>query len=790
MEVAIPDRVQLLSDVAEVVARSHGLQETLHNVIDLVAKRLDADVCSIYLTDPDRKYLTLRATIGLDVGAVGAVRLAVGEGLVGKVMRGRTPLAVEHASEDPDFRYFPETREDRFESFLAVPLMVQGTAIGVLTIQTVESRAFAPADVELLSTCAQLLAPVVMNATLLDLVASNDVERSRMVLEMAGVDAPRRELEVDPEPGILNGIPTARGIAIGPLHKLEEIDLDGVEYRPGPPEREHEDLMRAIGEARRELDDARELTGERFGPEFAAVFYTQIQILEDAGFLRSLEEQVEERGDAFAAVTGVLASYRETFERIENPYFRERGADIVDVGRRIVARLLGGRHHSPDLPDGAIVVVDQVLPGLFARLEVDRIGALVSEHGGATSHGAIFARTLEIPAVTGVSGILEATRVGKQAVVDGGLGRIYIEPDASLVTEYRRAQRRYAVAVEHLDAVRQQPAETLDGRRIVLSANVGLLNDLRLIEQHGAEGVGLFRTELLALAHRGFPSRQEQEQLYERVCSALAPRPVTIRTLDLGGEKGLPNLGLDDEENPQLGCRSIRLTLNRPDVFREQLRAVLCASYGNNVKLLLPMISGLEELREAKSLLADVQAELREQGKAFDEEIPVGVMIEVPAAALIAETLAAECDFFSIGTNDLTQYTLAVDRGNERVAHLYDPLHPAVLSLIDTSLRAATKHGIPVSICGEMATNPLAVPLLIGLGISELSGVPSAVPAVKEIVRALDAGVVDADARRALAAPGPAAVHEIAANGLREVGLLEHPDIGDWLRTTVERVTP
>ena len=773
--------------MAEVVARSHGLQETLNNVIDLVAKRLDADVCSIYLSDADRRYLTLRATIGLDVGAVGAVRMAVGEGLVGKAMRGREPVAVEHASEDPDFRYFPETREDRFESFLAVPLMVQGTAIGVLTIQTVVSRAFADADVELLSTCAQLLAPVVMNATLLDLVASSDVERSRMVLEMAGASQRAADPAAEAEAGILNGIPTARGIAIGPLHRLEDIDLDAIEYRPGPPAQEHADLMRSIAEARRELDAARELTGERFGPEFAAVFYTQIQILEDTGFVRSLEQKVEETGDAFAAVTGVLAAYRETFERIENAYFRERGADIVDVGRRIVARLLGGRRHAQEIPQGAIVVVDQILPGLFARLEVDRIGALVSEHGGATSHGAIFARTLEIPAVTGVAGILEATRVGKEAIVDGGLGRIYLGPDDSLVEEYRRAQRRYAVTVEHLDAVRERPAETRDGRRIVLSANVGLLNDLRLIEQHGAEGVGLFRTELLALAHRGFPSEQEQEQLYERVCTSVAPRPVTIRTLDLGGEKGLPNLGLDDEENPQLGCRSIRLTLDRPHIFREQLRAVLRASRAGNVKLLLPMISGLAELREAKALLEEVQGELRQQGREFDEQIPVGVMIEVPAAALTADTLAAECDFFSIGTNDLTQYTLAVDRGNEGVAHLYDPLHPAVLSLIDSSLRAASRRGIPVSICGEMATNPLAVPLLIGLGISELSGAPSAVPVVKEIVRALDAGAADADARRALAAPGPEAVHEIAANGLLEVGLLEHPDIGDYLRTTIER---
>lgn len=794
VEATIPDRVQLLSDVAEVVARSHDLKETLNNVIDLVAKRLDADVCSIYLTDPDRAHLTLWATIGLDVGSVGTVRMAFGEGLVGKTAQLGRPIAVERASNDPDFRYFPETREDRFESFLAAPLVVQETPVGVLVIQTVDPRRFESNDIEMLSTCGHLLAPVVINAALLNMVASSDEERVRLVTGIAQGVLPIAESADDGasesaggKSVTLDGIATARGIAIGPLHRLEVIDFETVEYSAGEPEQEREDLMRALAEARRELDDARELTGERFGPEFAAVFYTQIQILEDAGFVRSLEQQVEARGDAFAAVNDVLESYRETFEKMADPYFRERGADILDVGRRVVSRLLGVRHQTPDLPDGAIVVVDQVLPGLFARLEVDRIGALVSEHGGATSHGAIFARTLEIPSLTGVAGILEASQVGRQAIVDGGLGRIFLEPDVGLVDEYRRAQQRYAVAVEHLDAVRERPAETLDGRRIVLSANVGLLNDLRLIEQHGADGVGLFRTELLALAHRGFPSEEEQEQLYERVFRAVSPRPVTIRTLDLGGEKGLSNLGLDDEENPQLGCRSIRLTLTRPRVFREQLRAVLRASRFGDVRLLLPMISGLRELREAKELLERVKDELRNEGEEFDEQIPVGAMIEVPAAALIADTLAAECDFFSIGTNDLTQYTLAVDRGNERVAHLYDPLHPAVLSLIDASLRAASGAGIPVSVCGEMATNPLAVPLLIGLGISELSGAPNAVPVVKEITRALSAGAVDEDARLALLAPGPEAVHEIAANRLRASGLLEHPDIGEWLRTAVEQ---
>jgi phosphoenolpyruvate-protein phosphotransferase len=376
------------------------------------------------------------------------------------------------------------------------------------------------------------------------------------------------------------------------------------------------------------------------------------------------------------------------------------------------------------------------------------------------------------------------------AVVDGEAGRVYLSPDPAMLAEYQTAQHRYAVTVEHLDAMKERPAETRDGRKVVLSANVGLINDLRLVEKHGAEGVGLFRTELLALAHRGFPSEDEQEQLYSRVCSFLVPKSLTIRTLDLGGDKGIPNIGLEGEENPQLGCRSIRLTLENRRAFRDQLRAILRASGHRNVRLLIPMISGVNELRETHAMVEEVQAELTAQGIDFDPKMPVGVMIEVPSAALIADALASECDFFSIGTNDLTQYTLAVDRGNERVAHLYDPLHPSVLALIDRSVRAANRAGIPVSICGESASDPLAVPLLVGLGISELSGAPSAVPVVKEIVRALDSGDVAADARAALVAASAEEVHAIAASRLCELGMLDHPDIGDWLRTAVEDHVP
>jgi phosphotransferase system enzyme I (PtsP) len=790
-EVAIPDRITLLADVAEIVSRSHDLEETLANVIDHVAKRLDADVCSIYLSGPDLRRLTLRATRGLDSRSVRHVTLDFGEGLVGLAAERGEVVGTDHASRDPNYRYFPETGEEKFESLLAAPMIVQGVTIGVLVIQTVGSRHFDSTDIGLLQTCAQLLAPVVTNAQLLALAGDTEAHRAAGVSELVdqGIMQPgpphRSELNVE-----LEGIPTSRGIAIGPIYRIENpVDLEHLEYSPSEdPAQEKHDLREALAEARREIEGMREVVGERFGPEFEAVFHTQIQILEDHGFVAKLEQGMEESGDALVTLREVLDAYKSTFERIEDPYFRERGADVGDVGKRVMEKLLGVRRHIQPMEPGSVVVVDQVYPELFATLEMDAVAGIVSEHGGETSHGAIFARTLEIPAVTGVASVQQEARAGETAIVDGGSGKIYLSPDEALTAEYRRAQQEYADSVQHLDAMRERPAETRDGREIVLSANVGLLNDLRLIDQHGAQGVGLFRTELLALAHRGFPSEEEQDQLYRRVVETMGPRSVTIRTLDLGGDKGIPNIGLDDEENPQLGCRSIRLTLENQRAFQAQLRAILRASANRSVRLLFPMISGIGELREARRIVEDVKEQLVKAGADFDPDIPVGVMIEVPSAAICADVLASECDFFSIGTNDLTQYTLAVDRGNERVAHLYNPLHPAVLALIARSVEAAQRADIPVSVCGEMAMNPLAVPMLVGLGVGELSGTPSQVPLVKEIVRAVDSGEVNKDARRALAAGSVEEVRAIGAERLRDAGLLDHPDVGGWLRGIVDPI--
>lgn len=762
----------------------------MSNVVELVAKRLDADACSLYLTDASTDELTLEATIGLHPDSVNQVSLPHGEGLVGLAATTGQPVVTVHAREHSQYKYFPETGEERFESFMAVPMIVRGATIGVLAVQTIEPREFDFNEVEIFRTCAQLIAPVVINARLLALVGLPDENVS---LAAAGREVPQKRASDREEQNLeYRGIPTSSGIAIGTIYPFDTpLNVEQLHYTPNSDsEREIQKLMDAIGEARRELDGMREKLGSRFGLDLAAVFQTHIQILEDKGFVAKLRREALATGNALVALTNVIGTYRKTFQRMSDPYFRERVNDIEDVGQRVMESLLGERQHTTSLSDGAIVVASNLLPGMFARLEVEKIAAIVSEHGGPTSHGAIFARTLEVPALTGISGIQAAVLAGETAIVDGGEGLIILSPDEGLLYEYRRARQRYTVAIEHLDALRDRPAETRDGRGIRLTANVGLVSDLRLVDQHGADGIGLFRTEMLAFAHRGFPGEEEQAELYERVAKSMAPRTVTIRTLDLGGDKEMPNVSMRLEDNPQLGCRSIRLSLANQGIFKAQLRAIYRASAAGTIRLMLPMITSINELRSAKALIAEVIEDLERAGIPYDKNVPVGLMIEVPSAAITADALARECDFFSVGTNDLTQYTLAVDRGNEHVAHIYDPLHPAVLSLIDASVRAASRAHIPISVCGEMSSNPLAVPLLVGLGIQELSSAPSAVPLVKEIIRELDFGDLEADVRRAQEVGTAAEVHQIGAARLRDAGLLEHPDIGPWLRTLVDRVFP
>jgi phosphotransferase system enzyme I (PtsI) len=473
-----------------------------------------------------------------------------------------------------------------------------------------------------------------------------------------------------------------------------------------------------------------------------------------------------------------MQGYAAIFAATPDASVRERAADVEDVLQRAVGELLGVRLHNPPLRQGVIVVAARIAPSEFVLLETEKIAGLVTEHGGPSSHAAIFARSLEIPAVSGVPQIAARLQPGDELIVDGLEGVVIARPTRPQRAEYVSVAARYRKTRGRLDELRGLPSETRDGRKIRLSANVGGLSDVDLVKRYGAEGIGLLRTEVFALGARGLPEEDEQQRAYLRVATQIAPDPVVIRCFDLGGDKPLPGEAIS-EVNPQLGWRAIRILLDRPELFRTQLRAIVRANGHGNLRIMLPMIASVDEFEASREHLLAVCVDL---GAAMP---PLGVMIETPAAVAIAQHLATRADFFSIGTNDLMQYTLATDRENERVAAVYDPFHPGVLSEIQRVADAARSAGIPCSVCGELGGNPAIAPLLIGMGIEELSMAPFSVLVLRQVVRRTDAAALADCARDLAGAARGGDVRELLARTYETLGLLTDPDLGPVMRHLV-----
>jgi phosphotransferase system enzyme I (PtsP) len=763
----------LLRDVGRLLTRSHDLEETLENVVRLVARRMRAAVCSIYLLDGDGKDLVLRATRGLRDDAVGRVRLPVGEGIVGACLASRQTLAVPDVTRDSRFLAFPESGELRFRSLLAVPLFVGALPVGVLAIQTVRPREFSREEEDLLEMIAAQVASIVLNARLLDLAFREG--------RLGPSSAPAAAAPLAPGT-VLRGIPLSAGISVGPIHfQPPSPDLAEVDYRPSRSHRaEWRALEQALRETIRQITDVRSAVGERFGEPFAEIFTTHIMILEDEGFREKLRRHVFASGNGARALVDTMREYASMFAATADPTIRERAADIEDVVHRAVGELVGLRQHNPPLRNGVIVVADRIAPSEFVLLETEKIAGLVTEHGGPTSHAAIFARSLEIPAVAGITDVTQRVRPGDRVVIDGIEGYVIVNPTPEIEADYRERLKRYLRFRDRLDEKGDLPVRTQDGVEVVLCANIGGLNDLELVKRYGARGVGLFRTEILALSARGLPDEEEQVRLYQRVSEVIAPDPVAVRTFDLGGDKVVPGHH-HPEANPQLGWRSIRLLLDRSDIFREQLRAILRANGAGNLRIMIPMVTSIEELDATLALLRSVCDEL-----GIEKAPPIGAMVETPAAVEIADHLARALDFFSIGTNDLVQYTLATDRENERVASFYDPFHPAILGQVRRVSDAANRSGIPCSVCGELAGNPAAVPVLVGMGIRELSMTPFAIPLVRQVLRRIDAGRAQTLAQELESCARGNDVRERLTQEYRDLGLLDDPDIGPYLRRPLE----
>lgn len=542
-------------------------------------------------------------------------------------------------------------------------------------------------------------------------------------------------------PATFQGIGVSPGVAAGPVFLLTGEEDRVVERTITDDEiaREIARFEEALIATRRQLHEIQRQVSEAIGQESASIFDAHLLVVDDRSLVEEVIRGLSVHKKNVETVLRVVADrYAQALLRVEDDYLRERAVDVRDVTRRILRNLSGSSSVSlARLQQPCIVVAHDLAPSEAAVINKEKVIAFATDLGSPTSHTAIMARALGIPAIVGLRDISVRVSPGDQVLLDGGKGALIVHPTREDLEQYGKVEASRRTIQHSLAQLRDVPAETLDGYHVHLSANIELPSDLDAVIENGASGVGLFRTEYLYLSRKTLPSEEEQMAIYSQVAERLKPAHAVIRTLDLGGDKFVSHVKMPQEVNPFMGWRAIRFCLAQPEIFKTQLRAILRASRIGNIKIMYPMISNLEELLKANELLEECKAELRKKGQPFDEDIDVGIMIEVPSAALTANLLAPHADFFSLGTNDLVQYTLAVDRVNERIAYLYQPTHPAIIRLIKNTIDVGHQHGIWTGICGEMAGNPLMVPLLIGLGVDEFSVSSSLVPVVKDVVRKL-----------------------------------------------------
>jgi phosphotransferase system enzyme I (PtsP) len=721
----------LLKRLRELMAEPLEPQERLDQIVRQIAQNMVAEVCSVYVLRSDG-VLELYATEGLNKDAVHLAQLKMGQGLVGTIAASARPLNLSDAQSHPAFTYLPETGEEIYHSFMGVPILRTGRSLGVLVVQNKASRNYRDDEVEALETTAMVLA---------EMVATGELKK---------ITQPGLELDLS-RPVTIEGKSFGEGIGLGYV-VLHEPRIVVTNLLNEDTDHELRRLAEALGSLRISIDDMLSRRDVSMEGEHRAVLEAYRMFAHDRGWVRKLEEAIRNGLTAEAAVERVQSETKARMIRLTDPYLRERMHDFDDLANRLLRQLTGygAKMAGTVFPDDAIVVARAMGAAELLDYPRENVRGLVLEEGAVTSHVVIVARAMGIPVVGQAAGVVALAENRDAIIIDGDDAKVHLRPMADLRSAYEEKVRFRARRQEQFKALRDVEPLTIDGKRIKLQMNAGLLVDLPQLNESGAEGIGLFRTELQFMIASTMPKAEEQEAFYRNVLKQAAGKPVIFRTLDIGGDKVVPYFRAAEEENPALGWRAIRLSLDRPGLLRTQLRALLRATAGLELKLMLPMVTEVSELRTVRELL---QKEIQRQSKTGEQlprKLQFGAMLEVPALLWQLDELMDEVDFVSVGSNDLFQFAMAVDRGNARVSDRFDVLGRPFLRILRDIVRAGERNETPVTLCGEMASKPLSAMALLGIGFRSVSMSPTAIGPVKAMLLALDADKLSAMMQAAL----------------------------------------
>ncbi len=726
-----------LSDLSALVTGSTNIENFLQRTVQLVSTHLDTPVCSIYLFDETAAQLVLKATVGLNPRAVERVRMGLGEGLVGMVMATGQPVREGSAGKNPRFRYFPEADELPYESFLAVPIQKGEVKIGVLVVQHTQPDYFGTTDLTALKATGAQLAAVLENARLL-----MDLQRMCRVPEK-----PASRL------GFIRGQKASGGFVFGRSVAWRKSHGRLLAGPPGTEGGGMPDFRRAVDQTAQQLDDLQHRCAQRLPESASLIFAAHFMMLKDPKFIDRMAAKVASGVPATRAVREVAGQYIELFGESPHPYIREKVNDIEDLAGRLLSNLVPSPPDGDRQISGKVMIAQTLYPSELLKLAAESVGGIVMVNGGVTSHVTIIARSLKIPVVMAPCPELLHLPADTPILVDGEVGNVYVDPAPDIIARFEARDRARQAMAMRRPPVAGGTARTADGTPVKLLATINLLGELPLARQVGAAGVGLYRTEFPFLIRPAFPSETEQYLVYRQVVSSMDGKPVVFRTLDIGGEKTLAYTDAATEANPELGLRSIRFTLAYRDIFEQQVRAILRAGAGSDtLGIMFPLISSLDEFIQARQVVRDCLKTLAAEGLAHHRHPAVGLMVELPSVVETMTEFAREADFFSIGTNDFVQYMLGVDRGNKRVADFYRPEHPAVLRALARVVRIAAEHDKPIGICGEMGHDREMIPLLLGIGIRQLSVDPQFMPEVHGHIARLEVAACRMHARQAIAA--------------------------------------